>query len=450
VRLMNERDSGSGGPPSPPTDPRVLERALDRALALGRLAHALASAQPALEAVLQTCATEIQRIVGDSVFVLLRVGDSDDLRLAAGAADAPAKIEIVTAMLQASPARVGEGLSGRCMAEGRPLRFEDMPASMFERLIPPEKLPHVRDILPRAALSVPLCARGESIGALTLSRDATPRFTADEVEFVEAMCAHAAVAIANARLHQDVRRKNAELHRAEGELRRTIADLEAFSSSVSHDLRGPVRAIDALTQIVLEEHGPALDADATDLLRRVRGNARRMGELIDDLLRLARVGRLPLNRRRVDVTTLAGEVASAVDLHHPGRQVEVLIEPGLFVDADPGLLRVVLENLIDNAFKFTARSATRSHVRIEAAGAPGEGFAVVDDGAGFDPAHGSRLFQPFQRLHAQSEFPGHGIGLATVDRIVSRHGGRVDATGQPGGGARFVVTLPCPSDTNGE
>lgn len=447
---MIERDPGSGGPPSSPADPRVLERALDRAVALGRLAHALASAQPALEAVLQTCATEIQRIVGDSVFILLRIGDSDALRLVAGAADSPAKVEIVAAMLQASPARIGEGLSGRCMSEGRPLLFENMPAAMFERLIPADKLTHVQAILPRAALSVPLCARGESIGALTLTRDAASRFTPDEVDFVEAMCAHAAVSIANARLHQDVRRTNAELRRAEGELRRTISDLEAFSSSVSHDLRGPVRAIDALTQIVLEEHGPALDADATDLLRRVRGNARRMGELIDDLLRLARVGRLPLNRRRVDVSGLAGEVASAVALHHPGRAVEVHIEPDLAVEADPGLLRVVLENLIDNAFKFTARSATRPHVRIETAGVPGEGFAVVDDGAGFDPAHGSRLFQPFQRLHAQSEFPGHGIGLATVERIVSRHGGRIEASGQPGGGARFVVTLPQQSDTNGE
>ncbi|MCK6572219.1 ATP-binding protein [Myxococcota bacterium] len=447
---MIERDPGSGGPPSSPADPRVLERALDRAVALGRLAHALASAQPGLEAVLQACATEIQRIVGDSVFVLLRVGDSDDLRLAAGAADAPAKIEIVTAMLQASPARVGEGLSGRCMAEGRPLRFEDMPAAMFERLIPPEKRPHVRDILPRAALSVPLTARGERIGALTLTRDAPPRFDPDEIEFVEAMCAHAAVAIANARLHHDVRRANAELHRAEGELRRTISDLEAFSSSVSHDLRGPVRAIDALTQIVLEEHAATLDPDATDLLHRVRGNARRMAELIDDLLRLARVGRLPLHRRRVDLTALATEVAAGIAAHRPDREVAVEIAPALTVDADPGLLRIVLENLVDNAFKFTARTAGRAHVRVEAAGAPGEGFAIVDDGAGFDPAHRTRLFQPFQRLHAQSEFPGHGIGLATVERIVARHGGRVDATGQPGSGARFVVTLPQQSDTNGE
>jgi signal transduction histidine kinase len=445
---MNERDPGSGGPPSSPADARVLSRALDRALALGRLAHALASAQPGLEAVLQACATEIVEMVGDSVFILLRVGDTDALRLAAGAADRPEKVEIVTAMLAVSPARVGEGLSGRCMSEGRPLLLENMDPGLFERLIPAEKLPHVRDVLPRAALSVPLTARGESIGALTLSRDARPGFDPDEVEFVEAMAAHAAVAIANARLHQELRRSHAELHRAQGELTRTVADLEAFSSSVSHDLRGPVRAIDALTQIVLEEHADALDADALDLLRRVRGNARRMGELIDDLLRLARVGRMPLVRRAVDVSALALEVAAHLEAAHPGRRGHLVVTPGLTVHADPGLLRIVLENLLDNAFKFSARTDAPA-IRLEAAGPPGGGFAVTDNGAGFDPAHHSRLFHPFQRLHAQSEFPGHGIGLATVDRIVTRHGGRVEADGRPGGGARFAVTLPEQSDSNG-
>lgn len=215
-------------------------------------------------------------------------------------------------------------------------------------------------------------------------------------------------------------------------------ELQAFSYSVSHDLRAPLRALEGFATALEEDYGPQLDATAHDYIGRIQGGARRMSDLIDDVLQLARVTRLELRRERVDVTelsrTLAGEIAAA----RPGEHVEIDVQDGLVAVGDVALARIVLQNLLENAWKF---SATQETPRIDVrAGRDGE-IVVVDNGVGFDPAYADKLFRPFQRLHAAVDFPGNGIGLATVQNIVNRHGGFARAESEPGAGATFTFKL---------
>jgi light-regulated signal transduction histidine kinase (bacteriophytochrome) len=226
------------------------------------------------------------------------------------------------------------------------------------------------------------------------------------------------------------------------ELERKNRDLEAFSYSVSHDLRAPLRSIDGFSQALLEDCADQLDATGADYLRRVRAAAQRMGELIDDLLQLSRVGRAELHRDRVSLSEIARTVVSDLQRREPERPVAVEIEEGLTVTADGRLMRVALDNLIGNAWKFTAKVGQPRVELCSDRAANGPVFFVRDNGAGFDMAHVERLFRPFQRLHGASEFPGTGIGLATVYRIVDRHGGRVWAQSKVGQGATIYFTIP--------
>jgi PAS domain S-box-containing protein len=231
-----------------------------------------------------------------------------------------------------------------------------------------------------------------------------------------------------------VRERSAQLQAANDEL-------EAFSYSVSHDLRAPLRAIDGFSQAFLEDYGERVDETGKDYLRRVRAATQRMGTLIDDLLDLSRVTRAEMRRETIDLSALANSVVADLSRIQPSRQVEFVIADGLKVEGDSRLLRLVLENLLGNAWKFTAR---RSHARIEFHSVERDGqtaYCVRDNGAGFDPGYAQRLFGAFQRLHTVAEFPGTGIGLATVQRIVHRHGGRVWAEGEPEAGASFYFTL---------
>jgi light-regulated signal transduction histidine kinase (bacteriophytochrome) len=226
------------------------------------------------------------------------------------------------------------------------------------------------------------------------------------------------------------------------ELERKNSELEAFSYSVSHDLRAPLRSIDGFSKLLLDDHAGALNAKGKDYLRLVRASAQRMGELIDDLLLLSRVGRAGLVRDRVDLSGIARVAAEELQRKDPGRQVTICIEEALPVDADDGLMRVLLENLLGNAWKFTANvPAARIEVRTEQKEG-GTVFFVRDNGAGFDMGYAEKLFNPFQRLHTEAEFPGTGIGLATVHRIVDRHGGRIWADSAVDQGATFYFTIP--------
>jgi light-regulated signal transduction histidine kinase (bacteriophytochrome) len=219
-------------------------------------------------------------------------------------------------------------------------------------------------------------------------------------------------------------------------------ELEAFSYSVSHDLRAPLRTVDGFSHMLAEALGDGLDGEAAEYLARIRRASKRMGQLIEDLLDLAKVGRHEMTRESVDFSALAATVIESLRVSAPGRSVDAVIHAGVRCEADRRLLRIVLENLCGNAWKFTSKVAK---ARIEIGCAPVEQGAatyfVRDNGAGFDASYAERLFAPFQRLHKETEFPGTGIGLATVQRIIRRHGGRIWAEARVDGGATFYFTL---------
>lgn len=233
-------------------------------------------------------------------------------------------------------------------------------------------------------------------------------------------------------------------------LREANRELESFAYSVSHDLRAPLRSIEGFSRILLEKQAAALDATGRDYLQRVRNATARMGELIEALLKLSRIGRGELKPEEVDLSALAADVVAGLRESRPGHAPEVAIQPGLRAQGDRALLRNLLDNLIGNAWKFT-RDAAAPRIAFGAEYGP-DGlpeFFVRDNGAGFDPAYADKLFQPFQRLHSQDQFEGHGIGLASVKRIVERHGGHLRAEGAPGQGATFFFTLaPDPHDAH--
>jgi light-regulated signal transduction histidine kinase (bacteriophytochrome) len=227
-------------------------------------------------------------------------------------------------------------------------------------------------------------------------------------------------------------------------LKETVQELEAFSYSASHDLRAPVRTIQGFAQLIAEDDGNQLTPESVSHLSRIGNAAQRMDALIRDLLVLARISTATLARTTVDLSKMAEEVGQALAAEHPDRSVRFVVTPGATAFGDPGLLRIALENLLSNAWKFTARRQDAT-VHFGCSETPATNgateFYVRDDGAGFPSERASTLFAPFQRLHSGSEFPGVGIGLATVRRIIARHGGAVRAEGAVGRGATFWFSL---------
>lgn len=243
------------------------------------------------------------------------------------------------------------------------------------------------------------------------------------------------------RFEQSLREKNMQLEDANTQLEATNKELEAFSYSVSHDLRAPLRGIDGFSQVLLEDHANELDDEGKEALHRVRAAAQRMAELIDNLLSLSQMTRSELSHEHLNLTDMARTVTNELKELEPERKVEFVIEDDVMVNGDPRLLRIAMENLFNNAWKFTSK---HKHARIEFGSLKENGvpvYFVRDDGSGFDMNYAGKLFGAFQRLHKESEFKGTGIGLATVQRIIRRHGGRVWANSAVEQGSTFYFTL---------
>jgi PAS domain S-box-containing protein len=274
--------------------------------------------------------------------------------------------------------------------------------------------------------SHPIYRDGQLIGAVVTFIDITERKRSDEQ-----------IRQWNAELEARVKARTMDLEAANREL-------EAFSYSVSHDLRTPLRAIDGFSLSLMEDYGDQLDSTGQDYLKRVRNGAQNMGLLIDDMLKLARVTRTQLQPTEVDLSVMAHEILAQLRQDEPERNARIHITDGLRCHGDPGLLHIVVENLLNNAWKYTRKTA-ETQITLDSEQQGGTTvFRVHDNGAGFDMKYADKLFGAFQRLHHKNEFEGTGIGLATVQRIIHRHGGRVWAESEAGMGATFFFTLPEP------
>ena len=297
-----------------------------------------------------------------------------------------------------------------------------------------------------SALLVPLLVQKQIIGGLSASgKVGGGSFTPHDKELLTLFAGQVSIAIENARLFNEVHNlvENLERRVAErtAELQVANQELEAFSYSVSHDLRAPLRSINGFSQALLEDFGEQLNEEGRGYLQRLRANAVQMGELIDAMLRLSRVSRSDLEREKVDLSVMAQTVAAKLAETDPERPMKWVIAPDLTVQGDAHLLNALLDNLLSNAWKYSSKAA---QPRVELGVTEMQGrqcFFVRDNGAGFDMAKADKLFKPFQRLHSHSEFAGIGIGLATVQRIVNRHGGWVKAEAAPGKGAVFYFNL---------
>ncbi|MGB8993410.1 MAG: MASE3 domain-containing protein [Desulfobaccales bacterium] len=329
-------------------------------------------------------------------------------------------------------------------------RYEEVKDRPFwEVVLVPEEVEAVREVFHRlTAREFPFTYENYWV-----ARDGTRRLIAwantaltGEDGSVEHVIA-TGIDITDQRAAQDrIQRLNAELELKLRELEVTNRELESFTYSVSHDLRAPLRWISGFARALEEDCAPQLDSQGQGYLQRIQEAVRQMGELIDALLLLSRMARAEMRRQPVDLSAQAQAIAADLKGADPERRVEVIIEDGLTAEGDPTMLRAVLENLLGNAWKFTGK-VPRARIEFGALppAADNRGFFVRDNGAGFDMAYVDKLFGAFQRLHGTSDFAGTGIGLATVQRIIHRHGGRVWAEGVVGQGATFYFTLPPPA-----
>ena len=375
-------------------------------------------------------------LIGDAFgyySVILRLVAGENLLLGAATLPVAQRLEKDTRL------RIGfEGITGWVAGSGEPLLVPDV-----------SQEPRYRETLgepkTQSELAVPIKLKDVVIGVLDVQSTKLAAFSEEDVIVLQTLADQLAVAIENAKLYERVRGYAAELEQRvverTAELAAVNKELETFAYSISHDLRAPLRHINGFSRILLENHFDDLDEAGQGYLHRVRAASKRMGRLIDDMLKLSRTTRGELRHQRVNLSDLAHEIAKGLQRTQPEREVEFVIQPEVIVDGDLPLLRAVLENLIGNAWKFTSQHPS---ARIEFGITEHEGqraYFVRDDGAGFNMDYADKLFSAFQRLHRTTKFPGTGVGLATVQRIIHRHGGQVWAEGAVEEGATFYFTL---------
>jgi signal transduction histidine kinase len=393
------------------------------------------------EQLVETIARSTADLVGDGCQVTLIANDGETLFNAASAHRDPQ----LEADYRAYLASVGvskttsRSVSASVARTGEPELVAEVQPSVMLAQTDESLRPIVERLNVHSFVVVPVRGRGQVLGTLSLLRSRPGHaYTSDDLGLLLDLADRAGLAIENARLYDDLERRVRE---RTAELEALNRELETFSHSVAHELRGPVRRIDGFTRAMVEDYGDRLEPGARKYVASVQRSARHMREVIDALLELSRVSRGSLSRQAVDLSEIAHATIASLRETHPGRNAEILIEPGLIVDADQRLMTVLLLNLLGNAWKFTGR---REHSRIELGRLGDQSppvFFVRDNGAGFDPRHADKLFGAFQRLHTAAEFEGTGVGLATVQRIIRRHAGRIWAESEVNRGATFYFTL---------
>ena len=362
-----------------------------------------------------------------------------------------------------SPA-VDPGILARVLLERQPLRLKDIGTDPLATGFPASRLPN------RCFLGVTIGSPSQIYGALyLLEKLGADEFTAEDERVIATLAAQAAVAYENARLYGEIQRRTAELKsevserkqaeeqigKLNEELERRVnertaeltainAELEAFAYSIAHDLRAPLRHVIGFSRILVEEHGAGLEPETRQHLDRIHESARHMGNLVDDLLNLSRVGRKELHRQVTGLNSLVTEALSELKSEIEDRAIEWKIGRLPFVDCDPGLMKQVFTNLLSNALKYT-RPRERAVIEVDQTTVDGQPVVFVrDNGVGFDMKYADKLFGMFQRLHRSEDFEGTGVGLAIVQRIIHKHGGRIWVEAELNRGARFYFTLPSP------
>jgi len=425
---------------------QALEVSTGRLEILARTAHELAAASGDAMLVLQLAARRLAELIGDGCSIRLLSDDGQWLEpTRVYYHPDPAARAFAAPRLGLLRQRVGEGVGGRVAASGEAQLISELTAEQVAALA--RTAPAARELIEAlgvvSMLTLPLRSRERTIGVVNLVRGTAGRpYTIDDQRFAQEVADRAALAIDNAVLVATLERRVAARTAA---LEAANEELEAFSYSVSHDLRAPLRAIDGFSQVLLTEHAGQLDEEGQHYLHRVRSATQRMAGLIDDLLHLARITQRELHWAQVDLSALADQAVSELRRRDPARTTPIHVALGLTCRGDARLLAIVLDNLLGNAWKFTAG---RPSAEIWVGSELRDGrvvFTVRDTGAGFDMRDADKLFLPFQRLHSAEEFEGVGVGLATVHRIITRHGGRIWADAVVGRGATFSFTLAEPA-----
>jgi signal transduction histidine kinase/DNA-binding NarL/FixJ family response regulator len=322
-------------------------------------------------------------------------------------------------------------ISGWVMSNRQAVAIEDI---YHDPRIPADAY---RPTFVKSLVMVPVCTEAP-IAAIGNYWATLHQATDKEIELLQALANTTSVAIENVQLYSELERR---VEQRTMQLAHANRELEAFSYSVSHDLRAPLQHISGFAALMQEDGSSSLSAESQECLDRILAGTKQMRQLIDDLLRLAKFSQVELKSEVVSLSEIAASVTAELKSRQPERRVEFRIEEGLEVRGDPGLLRVTLENLIQNAWKYSSKQQ-QALIEFGSQLSPeGKAYFVRDNGVGFEPKYADRLFAPFRRLHMPEEFPGHGVGLATVRRIIHRHGGRIWAEAEPEKGATFYFTL---------
>jgi PAS domain S-box-containing protein len=417
-----------------------------RIATLANVSRVFAAARLDTQSIVDATVRAISESMHDGCLLSLAEPHSGTLTLLALHHADPAARDLAARLMTEQPWSTSNTLVEPVLRDALPARLWSDDPAQLRGLIAPAHRPYLDRFPVYGTLTVPLRVDGRPIGALAVWRDRPGQpYTLDDEVLLQDLADRAALAIANARLYEQVEQRVSERTHA---LQLANQELEAFSYSVSHDLRAPLRAIVGFTRALQEDCGAALDADGRRYLQRVRDGGERMEGLIDALLTLSQIKRRHLVRQPVALGALVRDIGDELARAHPHRQVRLMVRSDAAVDADPDLLRIAMENLLGNAWKYTSkrRQATVEFGTRQLSDGPATIYFVRDDGAGFDMRAADKLFDPFQRLHSASEFSGSGIGLATVQRIILRHGGRIWADATPGRGATFYFTLPSRDD----